>query len=170
MKKILSLILLSCVILTGCGSNNDSNSKPTRNKVEQKESKKMIGKPFKAMGLEITINEPIITKNAGIQGVQEPANGNFYIFNMTVKNISKEPITLSGGDFNFYVNKAKHENETIITNDQPKQLLYEKVSPDTIINCFVAFDVAEGANIKGSYIEFDNNKYDNKKPVKAYLD
>lgn len=168
---VVAVVLIGGAIFGGGESEKVEKDKTAEvKKEEKKDNKYYVGDTVKFNGMDINIKSPTITKTAGIPGAEQTANGEYYIFEVTITNTSKEPKTINSDNFHLYVNKAKHDSVVVMMpQGQPQNIMFEQISPNTSITGLVVYDVAQGANTKDAYIEFDDNKFDQEQPIKIYL-
>lgn len=173
MKKLLLAGVVTATLLTGCGDSSD-NAKIEKNtanatKKEEKETKAYVGDTITLDNVKVTFSN--MEKAAQIGDAEFPtvAKGEYLILNITIENASKKSITTSSEDFKLYINKAQHSmSEDTYTLDDC--FTGGDISPNTKIeNKKMIFDIQKGADLKGAYIEWKPNMFDDDKTVKIYL-
>ena len=172
---ILLVVLIAIGVIGNMGKDKNNVASPTKASVsdeKDKIEKFKIGDTINTKNIELTVNDKTssssVSDKSGFLSFKPDGEDNkFLILHVTIKNISKEMISLDSRSFQLYSEDTQYSHTMIMVDDG---LNYDSINPGVKIKKRVFFDVpkniADSKNLKlklgstffsntGGNIEFD---------------
>ncbi|AIC95427.1 DUF4352 domain-containing protein [Shouchella lehensis] len=139
------------------GTEDDaSEDEATEEETEAEETEQTvkIGEPLDVNDIIFTVNGYSTSDTVGDQYLNETANGEFLLFEVSIENTRSEALTMNSDFFKLIAGGSTYESDSMYSvylGDD--SIIYESINPGLTLNGVIPFDVPPGLDLSDAVIQ-----------------